>query len=106
MKRIDVPICNDDCSSGQLHDTDRISTYAVAKKFPRWLSIVLLLILALIGACLLSFVGKANKGGSLAGIYLVNFVSLDIILTKTTSTDKRRSSHLWLSSMHGSEPTT
>lgn len=52
-----------------------LSTWAIAKKAPRWLSIIVLLIPALIGAALLSFMGVDRQGGSLAGIYLVNFVS-------------------------------
>ncbi|GAB7356231.1 hypothetical protein MBLNU459_g7050t1 [Dothideomycetes sp. NU459] len=50
------------------------STYAVAKKFPRWLSILAVLVPALIGAALLSFMGTHRQGGALAGIYMVNFI--------------------------------
>lgn len=52
-----------------------MSTYAVAKNYPRWLSILVLLVPSLIGGALLSFMGVHRQGGSLAGIYLVNFVS-------------------------------
>lgn len=51
-----------------------ISTYAIAKGFSRWLAIDLLLIPTLIGSCLMSFLPPENKGGCLAGIYLVNTV--------------------------------
>jgi hypothetical protein len=53
-----------------------LSTWAVSKRTPRWLSITGLLIPALVGAALLSFEGLGHPAGSLAGIYLVNFVSL------------------------------
>jgi hypothetical protein len=53
-----------------------LSTWAVSKRMPRWLSIIGLLIPALVGAALLSFEGLGHPAGSLAGIYLVNFVSL------------------------------
>jgi hypothetical protein len=56
-----------------------LSTWAVAKRTPRWLSIIGLLIPALVGAALLSFEGLGHPAGSLAGIYLVNFVSLHSI---------------------------
>ncbi|KAJ5809063.1 uncharacterized protein N7503_001281 [Penicillium pulvis] len=49
-----------------------VSTYAIAKGFSRWLAIDLLLIPTLIGSCLMSFLPSSNKGGCLAGIYLVN----------------------------------
>lgn len=51
-----------------------ISTYAIAKGFSRWLAIDLLLIPTLIGSCLMSFLPSENRGGCLAGIYLVNTV--------------------------------
>ncbi|KAG9969946.1 MFS general substrate transporter, partial [Aureobasidium melanogenum] len=50
-----------------------LSTWAIVKQAPRWLSIVGLLIPALIGGALLSFEGIGRPAGSLAGIYLVNF---------------------------------
>jgi Na+/melibiose symporter-like transporter len=56
-----------------------LSTWAVTKRTPRWLSIIGLLIPALVGAALLSFEGLGHPAGSLAGIYLVNFVSLHSI---------------------------
>lgn len=52
-----------------------VSTYAIAKGFSRWLAIDLLLLPTLTGSCLMSFLPAANKGGCLAGIYLVNTVS-------------------------------
>lgn len=57
-----------------------LSTWAIVKQAPRWLSIVGLLIPALVGGALLSFEGIGRPAGSLAGIYLVNFVSLLLIL--------------------------
>lgn len=57
-----------------------LSTWAIVKQAPRWLSIVGLLIPALIGGALLSFEGIGRPAGSLAGIYLVNFVSLQLLM--------------------------
>jgi MFS family permease len=51
-----------------------ISTIAIAKGFSRWLAIDLLLLPTLLGSCLMSFLPTSNKGGCLAGIYLVNTV--------------------------------
>ncbi|CAD0083664.1 unnamed protein product, partial [Aureobasidium vineae] len=51
-----------------------LSTWAIVKQAPRWLSIIGLLIPALIGGALLSFEGIGRPAGSLAGIYLVNFI--------------------------------
>ncbi|KAJ5523377.1 hypothetical protein N7513_012921 [Penicillium frequentans] len=48
------------------------STYAVLKKAPRWISIIIVLAPALIGAGLMSFLPQSNQGGKLAGIYLLN----------------------------------
>lgn len=53
-----------------------LSTYAIAKGFSRWLAINILLIPTLVGSCLMSFLPTSNRGGCLAGIYLVNTVSL------------------------------
>ena len=53
-----------------------ISTYAISKGFSRWLAIDILLIPTLLGSCLMSFLPISNRGGCLAGIYLVNTVSL------------------------------
>ncbi|KAJ6130952.1 hypothetical protein N7523_001412 [Penicillium sp. IBT 18751x] len=49
-----------------------ISTYAISKGFSRWLAIDILLVPTLLGSCLMSFLPASNKGGCLAGIYLVN----------------------------------
>ncbi|THX72313.1 major facilitator superfamily transporter [Aureobasidium pullulans] len=51
-----------------------LSTWAIVKQAPRWLSVIGLLIPALIGGALLSFEGIGRPAGSLAGIYLVNFI--------------------------------
>lgn len=56
------------------------STYAIAKGFSRWLAIDILLIPTLLGSCLMSFLPTDNKGGCLAGIYLVNTVFFLVIL--------------------------
>jgi hypothetical protein len=53
-----------------------ISTIAIAKGFSRWLAIDLLLLPTLLGSCLMSFLPTSNKGGCLAGTYLVNTVCL------------------------------
>ncbi|KAJ5602225.1 hypothetical protein N7510_011759 [Penicillium lagena] len=49
-----------------------VSTIAIARGFSRWLAIDLLLLPTLLGSCLMSFLPTSNKGGCLAGIYLVN----------------------------------
>lgn len=49
-----------------------IGTFAVLLDFPRWLSMVGLLIPAIIGGALMSFASE-TQAGALAGIYLVNF---------------------------------
>ena len=51
------------------------STITIAKGFPRWLAINILLLVTVLGACLMSFMPTTNQGGCLAGIYLVNAVS-------------------------------
>lgn len=50
------------------------STYAILKGFPRWLSIVLLLVPTIIGAGLMSFTATTNQPSKLAGIFLLNFL--------------------------------
>lgn len=57
-----------------------VSTYAIAKGFSRWLAIDLLLLPTLTGSCLMSFLPASNRGGCLAGIYLVNTVSYHPVL--------------------------
>lgn len=47
-------------------------TYAIYCNFPRWLSIIALLVPTIIGAGLMSFYGE-SRAGALAGIYLINF---------------------------------
>jgi MFS family permease len=76
------------------------STYAVRKGYQRWFAIILMIIPTLIGACLMSFLPKNNKAGLLAGIYLVNFVSLYAIEVKCSGSyrDFRRSHRMPLSS--------
>lgn len=49
-----------------------LSTFLVIKKFPRWLGIISMMIPTMIGAGLMSFLPKTDKGGVLAGIYLIN----------------------------------
>lgn len=50
------------------------ATYAVLKRTPRWISIIVILVPALIGAGLMSFLEQSNQGGKLAGIYLINTI--------------------------------
>lgn len=50
------------------------ATYAVLKRIPRWISIIAILVPALIGAGLMSFLPQSNQGGKLAGIYLINTI--------------------------------
>ena len=51
-----------------------LSTYSVARGFPRWIAINVTFIITILGAGLMSFLPKTNQGGLLAGIYLVNAV--------------------------------
>lgn len=53
-----------------------LSTYAIARGYPRWLALNILFIATLLGACLMSFMPQSNKAGCLVGIYLVNAVYL------------------------------
>ena len=63
------------------------STYAIAKGFTRWMAINILLLVTVLGAALMSFMPTTNQGGCLAGIYLVNAVSLPESHRKTKLTD-------------------
>ncbi|KAJ5769013.1 hypothetical protein N7520_003572 [Penicillium odoratum] len=56
------------------------STYAVLKETPRWVSIIITLVPALIGAGLMSFLPQNNQGGKLAGIYLLNTTVAPLVL--------------------------
>ncbi|KAL2869473.1 major facilitator superfamily domain-containing protein [Aspergillus lucknowensis] len=49
-----------------------LSTYAIARGYPRWLAIDILLVPTLVGACLMSFLPEENQAGCLVGIYMVN----------------------------------
>ncbi|KAL2826770.1 MFS general substrate transporter [Aspergillus pseudoustus] len=50
-----------------------LATVAIARGYPRWLAINVLLVPTLIGSCLMSFLPpEGNQAGCLAGIYLVN----------------------------------
>ncbi|OBT71040.1 hypothetical protein VF21_10625 [Pseudogymnoascus sp. 05NY08] len=51
-----------------------LSTYFILKGFPRWLSIILLLIPTAIGGGLMAFLDTKNLAGRLAGIYMINFI--------------------------------
>lgn len=53
-----------------------LSTWVIARGNSRWVAINILLVLTLLGACLMSFLPRANQGGCLAGIYLVNIVCI------------------------------
>lgn len=59
------------------------STYAILKGFPRWLSIILLLIPTIIGAGLMSFTATHNQPGKLAGIFLINFIVAPLAIIYT-----------------------
>ncbi|KAJ0421480.1 major facilitator superfamily domain-containing protein [Aspergillus carlsbadensis] len=49
------------------------ATVAIARGYPRWLAINVLLVPTLVGACLISFLPpEGNEAGCLVGIYLVN----------------------------------
>ena len=58
-------------------------TYAILKGFPRWLSIVLLLVPTIIGAGLMSFANNSNQPAKLAGIYLINFIVAPLAIIYT-----------------------
>lgn len=60
-----------------------LCTFAILRGFPRWLSIVLLLIPTVIGAGLMSFVDATNQPGKLAGIYLINTIVAPLALIYT-----------------------
>ena len=60
-----------------------LCTFAILRGFPRWLSIVLLLIPVIIGAGLMSFIAKDNQSGKLAGIYLINFIVAPLAIIYT-----------------------
>lgn len=49
-----------------------LATFAILRGFPRWLSIVVLMIPCIISGALMSFMPESNKPGKLAGIYLIN----------------------------------
>jgi hypothetical protein len=50
------------------------STYIITKGYQRWFAIIGTLMIALLGACLMSFSPKHNHAALLAGIYLINAV--------------------------------
>lgn len=56
------------------------TSYAVLKNVPRWISIIIILVPALIGAGLMSFLPLSNQGGKLAGIYLINTIVAPLAL--------------------------
>ncbi|KAK5055123.1 hypothetical protein LTR84_012871 [Exophiala bonariae] len=60
-----------------------ICTFAILRGFPRWLSIVLLLIPTVIGAGLMSFISPKNQPGKLAGIYLINTIVAPLAIIYT-----------------------
>ncbi|KAL4802576.1 major facilitator superfamily domain-containing protein [Aspergillus unguis] len=57
-----------------------LSTYAVHKRWPRWLTMNFLFAVTLLGACLMSFLPETNQAGLLAGIYIVNATTAPLIL--------------------------
>lgn len=60
-----------------------LCTFAIRRGFPRWLSIVLLLVPTIIGAGLMSFTAKTNQPSKLAGIYLINFIVAPLAIIYT-----------------------
>jgi sugar phosphate permease len=52
------------------------STSVISKGYQRWVAIIFALLVTLLGACLMSFSPNSNQAALLAGIYLLNFVSL------------------------------
>lgn len=52
-----------------------MATYLIKKGIPRYIAICGTLIPAVLGAALMSFLPKSNKGGLLVGIYLINFIT-------------------------------
>ncbi|KAH6663980.1 major facilitator superfamily domain-containing protein [Plectosphaerella plurivora] len=56
-----------------------LSTFAILYQFPRWLALCLLAVPTLIGAGLMSFY-SSSQAGSLAGIYLINFIVAPLAL--------------------------
>ncbi|KAH8672594.1 permease of the major facilitator superfamily [Tricladium varicosporioides] len=56
------------------------ATIAVGRGFPRWLSIVALVVPTIIGSALMSFLNSKNQGGLLTGIYLVNCTTAILVL--------------------------
>lgn len=56
-----------------------LATSAILYNLPRWLSLCLLMLPTLLGACLMSF-NAQNRASSLAGIYLINFVAAGLPL--------------------------
>ncbi|KAK8119226.1 uncharacterized protein PG998_003852 [Apiospora kogelbergensis] len=55
-----------------------LSTFAILRGIPRWLGILAMLVPTMIGAGLMSF--YRGQGGSLAGIYLINFTIAPLAL--------------------------
>ncbi|KIW99684.1 uncharacterized protein Z518_11097 [Rhinocladiella mackenziei CBS 650.93] len=60
-----------------------LCTFAILRGFPRWLSIILLLIPTVIGAGLMSFISADNQPGKLAGIYLINTIVAPLAIIYT-----------------------
>jgi MFS family permease len=56
-----------------------LSTFAILYNFPRWLALCLLAVPTLAGAGLMSFY-SSSQAGSLAGIYLINFIVAPLAL--------------------------
>lgn len=60
-----------------------LCTWAILKGFPRWLSIVLLLVPTIIGAGLMSFTATSNQPAKLAGIFLINTIVAPLAIIYT-----------------------
>ncbi|KAF2703772.1 MFS general substrate transporter [Pleomassaria siparia CBS 279.74] len=57
-----------------------ICTFTVKRGIPRWMGIIALMVPTMLGAGLMSFLPKSNRGGVLAGIYLINFDVAPLVL--------------------------
>ncbi|CAH6720911.1 thiamine pathway transporter Thi73p [[Candida] jaroonii] len=57
-----------------------VSTYFIRKGFPRFLAISILLVPAVCGGALMSFLPKSNQAGLLIGIYMINTVTAPLAI--------------------------
>ncbi|SCW00843.1 LAFE_0C13234g1_1 [Lachancea fermentati] len=57
-----------------------LSTFFIMKGVPRYLAITVLIIPAVIGAALMSFLPKSNQAGLLVGIYMINTITAPLAI--------------------------